>query len=488
MALVKEATKRTIKGGEKLMGYLLDEDLDVAQGKQMLVEAGTLLGSNIYEEALRVAKKAYASFRKIKDSFEEAGERVPDWMKKLGYQPAEGTTIGPDLVRTVFPIYIVHKKLEESSTLKNLISRYQKRYNAYVGSKRSIDLEKLKAEHGEESSAVREIEFRMMRSSIASLSINRLIGRLENLDYQRIQYIFGLENRARSIILDRIDGKDCRAKVREAEEEARKYLKRMESLMEDISEQAQTIDNWIMSDMKEPSAYNLEFTYDYSHQDKDLRFILSVRNSSQAKLMKTTAHIFTNMDEAEIITPATGMELLPEPLGKDGKADFSFLIRMNSVQNQGINGYLEFEDRDENAIRVKLDTFTPDILVPFIEPMVFSEKQYTSTRSRGKGKTVNSSIDIAAGTLAECCEKVIASGGDMYVGKGIPADVKQKNTAALWLSGELNKDKILAGFTLTQNSHPPGTYRIEISVYCGNEKHSQRFVAELEKKLKNDGS
>jgi len=481
--LVARSAERVIESGKRMMLELIDEELDVAREKKMLIEAEKFLASGKNEESLKMAKKMYASCRNIKERYAEARERVPGWMEKLGYQPAAGTGIGAELVRTVFPIYVMHKVLEENTSIRNFTGRYQKRYNSYVESRKAIDLEKLKSVRGEGSASVKEMEYRITRSSIASLSLNRLIGRLGELNSQRIQYIFGLEDRTRDIILDRIDGKECRGKVRKVEEEAKIYFERLEDTVNAISQQAQTIDGWLMADRKDAAELGIEVTYDYQIKDKNFKFIVSVKNNTSRKLYKTSLHIFTILDEAEIIAPASGVEMSPEILEPGKRAEFSFLIRMNSVQNQGVNGYLEFSDKDQNVTRLKLDTFSPDIVVPFLEPLIRSEKQYTTTRSRGKGKTMNKGLDIEAGSVREACERVIETGGEMYVVRGIPANVDSLSSAIIWLSGQLNNEKLLAGFTFTTDEKAPGMVHIDMSVYCRNEKYSSGFLGEFEKKL-----
>ncbi len=481
--LVARATERVIESGRELMLSLIDEEIDVAQEKQMLIDAEKLLKEGKNDEGLTAAKKAYISCKSLKESFVEARERVPVWMEKLGYQPKAAAGLGGELVRTVFPVYVMHKRLEESASLKNMISRYQKRYSTYQESMKTIDLKKLRSELGEDSSAVKEVESRMLHSSIASLSLNRIIGRLESLDYQRIQYIFGLENRTRSIILDRIDGRDCRTKVREAEEEARIYLARLEATMDDVAQQAHTIDSWMVSEMKGPSEHGIEIVTDYLVKEKDFKIMISLKNTSSTRLLNPALHIFTNLDESDIIAPASGIELSTEPLEPGNSVDFSFLAHMNAVQNQGINGFFEFKDDEENIIRVKLDSLSSDILVPFIEPLILAENQYTSTRGKGRGNTMNKGLDVEAGSLLEACERIIGAGGEMYVARGAPPDVDNMNSAIIWLSGQVGEEKLLAGFTLTRNTESSTSIHIDMSVYCKNMNFTRKFLGEFEKKL-----
>jgi len=301
---------------------------------------------------------------------------------------------------------------------------------------------------------------------------------VKNLQTEKINFIFDLEDTVRNVILDHLSSKNYETDIAEAIQKVVDFEDKIEALLFRIQKFETTIKMWREQEsMRSPDSVQVEIKTGTKEDGHDQLLTLSITNNYHEKISKVNVRTFTKDSIFNFIDPDHGVVgVTPHPMIEPQETKhFTARFRSDASVNVVVNGILMFE-LDRVEYQVKLPPVNISLLAPTISGFDITDVEYSKTmesKVNYQESLVIKDADMDA-VIKYLREKMARF--RMVRNRKVPTE--KGNTQILWNAGKFSRDQKIF-VTVVVRERENQELEVGTSVFSTDKEKGTAFVQDL---------
>ena len=452
------------------LNFLKSKGIDVVRQEEDFTQFNDDLQKGKSQDALHNLLSLERTLTRIKERYQMAKETIPNWLETLGIT----VEITDELINGIFPLYNKYVDINDNTS----IASKRKSLDLYIRNLKkaleSVDPTVLVARKKSSKKPILKQKLSVLSTTLDGISgLNKVV---KNLQTEKINFIFELEDTTRNVILDHLSGKNYEKEITDAIEKVEEFEEKIESLIFRIQKFETTIKMWReQENMRSPDSVMVEIKNDTREKDGAIDLVLSITNNYESPITKVNIRSFSKDSIFNYIEPDHGV-VGPAMSILSGSSDqFWARFRSDVSINVVVNGILIFE-LERVEYQVKLPPINISLLSPSISPLQITEVDYS--KQMEKDITYQESIVLRDAELTQVMRYLKEKLKRFQEIRNKPAITDVEETRIMWFSGKFGKShEILV--TIVVRKMENQDIEIGSSVYATDKEKGTAFVQDL---------
>ena len=466
-------TKTSISVSERCSEMLKDlksHSIDVSRQEKEFQEFNTILQQGKSDRALDRLLKLERELNRMRERYRMAKETIPNWLDSLGVN----VEVTDDLINSIFPLYNKYVDINENQSLKSIKSELKSYISSLKKALRSVDPTILRKRKGSQKKPVLEKKLSILSTTLEAAK--GLMKVVENLQTEKINFVFELEDTARNIIIDHLSGKNYENEINSAINSSEEFEEKQENLLYRIQRFMSTIRLWReQEEMSQPESIQVGIDFSTREREDGVDLIISVKNNYESPISRVSIRAFTSDPIYNFIEPDQGVSGPLASIQPEKSEEFWYKLRSRPSEEAIVNGILLFE-LDKKEHQVKLPPMNISVLSRDIESTTISESEYS--RIMEENENYQETVVLREGELKQIIDYINERLKRFNIIRDKTASTTEGEAKIIWSAGKITgKDLILVTFVVRKKAN--GDVEIGSSAYSPDMKKAAAFVKDI---------
>jgi len=454
----------------EILDVLRGNGIDVIRHEEEFQEYNAALQKGISELSLQNLLDLERTLTRIRERFQMAKETIPNWLETLGIN----VEITDGVINGIFPLYNKYVDINDNTS----ISAKKKQLDSYIKTLKkaleSVDPTVLKVRKKSGKQPILKQKLSVLSTTLDGISgLNKVV---KNLQTEKINFIFELEDTTRNIILDHLSGKNYEKEITEAIRKVEEFEEKIDTILFRVQKFETTIKMWREQEsMRSPDSVEVEIKTTTKEDGNDLILIISIKNNYPDSITKVNIRTFTKDPIFNFIEPDHGVMGTAPLIEQNRTEQFWAKFRSDATVNVVVNGTLLFEF-ERKEYQVKLPPVNISLLSPTITSLSIPEVEYSKTMD--KYKTYKEVVVLKDADMINVTKYLTGKLIRFEKVRDKTADTNEGVTKILWRAGMFGKkDKILVTVVVRERENQE--LEIGTSAYATDMEKGTAFVQDL---------
>ncbi len=444
--------------------------IEVSRQEKDFQEYNLALKHGRSEEALTNLLDLDKALCRIKERYQMAKDTIPNWLESLGLSVEANN----ELINGIFPLYNKYIDINDNRTLANKKSQMDSYVKGLKKALESVDPNIIKDIEKKGKRPVLKQKLSTISTTIEAISGLKKV--VENLQTEKINFIFELEDTTRNIILDHLSGKNYEKVISESLQRAEKFEAKIEALLHRIQRFESTIKMWREQEsMYSPDSVLVEIKTSTKEEEGSINLIITITDHYKVPITKVNVRAFTKDPIFNFIEPEHGVSgILPE-IPSERSEEFWFKLLSGASEDVVVNGILTFE-LERVEYRVRLPPMNISLLSPNITGASLSEGEYSKTMENNEN--YQEALAIKGVELKEVMNYLQERLRRFNVVRDKKAVTGEGEARILWNAGKFGKKDLIL-VTVVVREREGQEIEIGTSAYSTDFDKAKAFVQDM---------